>query len=378
MNIGTININGYLEGYYGRLLKWPERNIILKKLKDTKLNSYFYCPKEDLNHRLNWRKKYSKKWMSSFNSFCKAGEKYGINVFIGISPGLDYKFENDNQDFNILLTKAKIMKGLGASKIVLLFDDIPEKISKNNKKSKSEGLLHAELANRLSDQLDDIVYVVPRVYSDELIVIGCTYLHDFGKKLNKNIPIFYCGQMIVSNTSQVHELESIRKVTSNKIIFWDNLYANDYCPKKIFLGPWINRTNLNNIMVNLTGMIETDLFLLDLVSLNVIDRNNQLNWEKNIKKYKIPKQFLIISKYFYPLNYIYKERINVVNYFQEIEALDFLLWKWKTPLSREWYQYLLILKQDIQLYNGDLDNNRIKKIFPIPLVNAINKLKWRK
>ena len=375
MNIGTININGYLEGYYGRLLKWPERNIILKKLKDTKLNSYFYCPKEDLNHRLNWRKKYSKKWMSSFNSFCKAGEKYGINVFIGISPGLDYKFENDNQDFNILLTKAKIMKGLGASKIVLLFDDIPEKISKNNKKSKSEGLLHAELANRLSDQLDDIVYVVPRVYSDELIVIGCTYLHDFGKKLNKNIPIFYCGQMIVSNTSQVHELESIRKVTSNKIIFWDNLYANDYCPKKIFLGPWINRTNLNNIMVNLTGMIETDLFLLDLVSLNVIDRNNQLNWEKNIKKYKIPKQFLIISKYFYPLNYIYKERINVVNYFQEIEALDFLLWKWKTPLSREWYQYLLILKQDIQLYNGDLDNNRIKKIFPIPLVNAINKLK---
>ena len=378
MNIGTININGYLEGYYGRLLKWPERNIILKKLKDTKLNSYFYCPKEDLNHRLNWRKKYSKKWMSSFNSFCKAGEKYGINVFIGISPGLDYKFENDNQDFNILLTKAKIMKGLGASKIVLLFDDIPEKISKNNKKSKSEGLLHAELANRLSDQLDDIVYVVPRVYSDELIVIGCTYLHDFGKKLNKNIPIFYCGQMIVSNTSQVHELESIRKVTSNKIIFWDNLYANDYCPKKIFLGPWINRTNLNNIMVNLTGMIETDLFLLDLVSLNVIDRNNQLNWEKNIKKYKIPKQFLIISKYFYPLNYIYKERINVVNYFQEIEALDFLLWKWKTPLSREWYQYLLILKQDIQLYNGDLDNNRIKKIFPIPLVNAINKLKWKK
>ena len=31
------------------------------------------------------------------------------------------------------------------------------------------------------------------------------------------------------------------------------------------------------------------------------------------------------------------------------EALDFLLWQWKTKISREWYPYLLSLKQDLQI-----------------------------
>ena len=51
----SININGYIEGFYGQLLKWPERHLIIKKLANCKFNTYFYCPKEDINHRLNWK-----------------------------------------------------------------------------------------------------------------------------------------------------------------------------------------------------------------------------------------------------------------------------------------------------------------------------------
>ena len=50
------------------------------------------------------------------------------------------------------------------------------------------------------------------------------------------------------------------------MIIWDNFYANDYCPRRLFLGPW-RAVNLPDVMLNPTGMIETDLLLLDLMSL---------------------------------------------------------------------------------------------------------------
>ena len=49
---------GYIEGYYGKLLSWENRKLIVQSLKKNKMNTYFYAPKEDKNHRLNWREKY--------------------------------------------------------------------------------------------------------------------------------------------------------------------------------------------------------------------------------------------------------------------------------------------------------------------------------
>ena len=54
------SIIGYIEGYYGRLLSWENRELIIKSLHKNKMNTYFYAPKEDICHRLCWRKKYSK------------------------------------------------------------------------------------------------------------------------------------------------------------------------------------------------------------------------------------------------------------------------------------------------------------------------------
>ena len=366
----TTNINGYIEGYYGRLFNWSDRIRILKKLSNSELNTYFYCPKEDIKHRLEWRKKYSDNWLQSFNKFCLTGDKLGINILIGLSPGLDYQFTKKNDDFNILLKKAKELKDQGA-KIVLMFDDIPENLVNELSVKKSEGALHAEVANNLSRALKEDIFVVPRVYSDELINNKYDYLSDFNKTLIETTTIFYCGKKIVSDTSDINELKILRKTSKNKVILWDNLYANDYCPKKIFLGPWFGRKDFQNILLNLTGMIETDLFLIDLVSLNKLCNNKTVNWLNILEQYKVPQHFLKICKYFFPINYTdFKDEFC---YSQKIEALDYLLWKWKTPLSREWYQYLLILKQDLQLSNNDLSKERIEKIFPIPLSSFINK-----
>ena len=57
-----------------------------------------------------------------------------------------------------------------------------------------------------------------------------------------------------------------------------------------------------------------------------------------------------------------------------LDKIDRLLWKWKTPLSREWYPYLLSLKQDLQILNDQLPFNRILKTQTHPMARKILKI----
>ena len=78
----NTNLNktfGYIEGYYGNLLDWTSRRRIIKKMSSIGMNSYFYAPKEDLFHRLNWRKNYTKTWRKNFKNFCSFAINNDIN-----------------------------------------------------------------------------------------------------------------------------------------------------------------------------------------------------------------------------------------------------------------------------------------------------------
>ena len=89
-----------------------------------------------------------------------------------------------------------------------------------------------------------------------------TYLQDLSKILSPKIKVFYCGKNVVAKTYQNYQ--KIKKILPNEIIIWDNFYANDYCPRRFFIGPTIGRENLKNIMINPTGLINTDLLILDI------------------------------------------------------------------------------------------------------------------
>ena len=52
---------------------------------------------------------------------------------------------------------------------------------------------------------------------------------------------------------------------------------------------------------------------------------------------------------------------------QDVEVLDFLLWKWKGKLSREWYPFLFGLKHDLQINQKNLTSERKIKTQTIPL-----------
>jgi DNA-directed RNA polymerase subunit N (RpoN/RPB10) len=374
------NIIGYIEGYYGRLLSWENRELIIKSLYKNKMNTYFYAPKEDICHRLYWRKKYSKKWQLSFQNFTQLSKKHNINVIAGVAPGLDFNFKeiqdlsknNQKSDFELLLKKAKQLLVDGASSIALMLDDIPNDFKKKFGINISEGTYHGILANKLSDELRQNIFFVPRVYADELISDDPTYLQDLSKTLNPKIKVFYCGKNVVAKTYKNYQ--KIKKLLSNEIIIWDNFYANDYCPRRFFIGPTLGRENLKNIMVNPTGLIKTDLLVLDIFGKSIAGKLSEREWKKILNIHDVPDAFFKIKKYFLkpdfglnPATQSFKIKKN------DIEELDFLLWKWKGKLSREWYPYLFGLKQDLQIKQKLLISERIIKSQTIPLSKFLNK-----
>ncbi len=368
------NITGYIEGYYGRLLSWENRKLIIKSLSKNKINTYFYAPKEDIFHRLCWRKKYKKKWRLNFKKFTQFSKLHNIKVIAGIAPGLDFNFTELNQkrkiniksDFELLLSKAKQLLDDGATSIALLLDDIPADFENRFGNHVSEGTYHGILANKLLKKLGQNIFFVPRVYADELIEENTFYLKDLSKILDPKIIVFYCGKNVVSKS--LINNNNFKKIFQNRMIFWDNYYANDYCPRRLFVGPYFGRKNINDIMINPTGLINTDLLILDIFANNFYEKDHLKEWNKLLSIHGVPKQFMIIKKFFLKPDFGLNPLVQKVNIkIKDFEALDFLLWKWKGKLSREWYPFIFGLKHDLQINKNLLTSERKIKTQTAPL-----------
>ena len=379
-NMQKNDVKGYIEGFYGQLLDWKSRKLIIQSLSKNKMNTYLYAPKEDEKHRFNWRCEYGLKWRQNFRDFTDFSNKKNINVIAGIAPGLDFNFkkfndtskETKNSDFNLLLNKARQLLDDGATAIALLLDDIPDDFKKNFGNKISEGTSHGVLANKISEKLGQIIYFVPRIYADELVKDAPDYLFDLGRLLNPDIRVFYCGENVVCK--KITNSSKIKKILCNKIIYWDNYYANDYCPRRFFIGPYIGRTNLSNLMINPTGLIKTDLLILDIIT-NTINKKYPIKaWAKTLNEHGVPIIFFKIKNFFLKPNFgsnpsLSPYQANSNNF----EALEFLLWSWKGSLSREWYPYLFGLKHDLQLNQSNLTSERLIKTQTLPLALHINK-----
>lgn len=375
MKISNLNkINGYIEGYYGKLLHWSDRYKIIEKLYSNKMNFYFYCPKEDIYNRFNWKKNYPKEWWFQFNNFCKFAEKKGIKIITGLSPGLDFNFTTDlkkNKDIKILLKKFRNFLKFGASYIALQFDDIPDDFNiKYN--LLDEGKVHAEISNYLNHKIKKKIFVVPRVYSDEISTRDNKYLKSFFETLFCEINVFYCGEYIVSKNFRT-KINIIKKQLKNKkIIFWDNLYANDYCPRRLFIGPWMNKNNTSRTMINGTGMLMTDLLILDIFYYCKKSQNKKKSWIFCLKKNRVHSDFSYISKFFLYPNFNDKDKLFDFKTNNKVyNAIENLLWNWKSTLSMEWYPYILSLKQDLQIFEKKIDRIRILKTQTHPLQRQI-------
>ena len=362
-----LNLKGYIEGYYGRLLTWSERARILETLARLEMQAYLYAPKEDPAHRLDWRSDWSAEWWQGFSHFCEHAKNLNIKVLAGIAPGGDFDFTSPTSDLEILTKKAQALLASGghegADEIVLLLDDIEPLASERLGSHADEGTAHAKLANSLASAISAPLSVVPRVYADEIEDKG--YLASLASTLEDSMGVFFCGSHVVSPQIALEETKAVKAgIIADRIIVWDNLYANDYCPRRLFLGRWQGRSHVDAIMLNPTGMVETDCLLLALMRAG----DDEKRWQETLLSHDVPKHFFTIAEFF-DLPPDPRQEPEEINFDPSripatLEALDTLLWKWQTPLGREWYPFLMGLKSDILYRTGELDQLRIAKVMP--------------
>lgn len=359
-------IRGYAEGYYGRLLTWSERGDLLDALARNKQNTYYYAPKEDVLHRLNWRIPYEQSWLEYFTQFTTAAAHRNIDVVAGVAPGLDFNFQDlpDGEDFRALLGKCQSLLDAGAHHLSLLMDDIDADFAKRCGKFSREGEAHASLANALSDKLGRPLWVTPRIYANELVESAPDYLADFLHLLGAENTVLYCGTDVVAHQASVQSIHDVVTSCSQRLVLWDNLYANDYCPRRLFIGPWVGRPAEQHILLNPTGMLKTDELLLALVaSVDSLDDEDVVSvWKAVLRDHGVPEPFFSIAEYFYhPVFNGVQPPLPTQPAVTVLDAIEECLWRWKSPLSREWYPALFGLKHDVLIALKDLPDLRIQK-----------------
>ena len=390
-----MTTRGYIEGCYGRLLDWSERVQVLDALAGLGLNAYAYAPKEDARHRLRWREPYDAAWRTAFAAFCDAAASRSIDVIAGLAPGIDFDFGSavrapgrDHPDGPDDLERAAAkLAGLredGATRLMLLLDDIDDDFASRAGTHASEGEAHAWLANRLGERLDASLIVVPRVYAGELVPASPAYLADFARTLDPRHAVSVCGTDVVVREVSRADCRLPGDVAARETLLWDNLYANDYCPRRLFVGPWSGRHGVDDVLLNATGWPATDRLQLGLMAAGLADdaagrdaAAREASARSVREAHGVPAAFEQVARAFrHPVtnDRLGEPPVALPASADVLGALDELLWRWKTPLSREWYPWLYGLRHDLLLAAGELAPDRVLKTQTPPFARAMRAL----
>ena len=120
------------------------------------------------------------------------------------------------------------------------------------------------------------------------------------------------------------------------------------------------RGSVSELMLNGTGMIETDLLLLDVMAAG----EDRQAWQKALADNAIPEEIHQIADWCRAV--LSDEPVTTKPTASDatFTAIETLLWRWKTPLSREWYPFIFGLKHDLLMAGGQLPPLRIVKTQP--------------
>ncbi len=372
---------GYIEGYYGRVLSWDQRLALVKHLAKLGLNSYLYAPKDDPWHRMKWREHYPAQWKRNLSGIVSAANKLGVDFIPSIGPGLSFDYLSED-DYKKLRSKFRAYLSMGVRTAALLMDDIPDKLpAKCEKKFASLGEAHGLLATRLGKDIPELkIIFCPTIYSDEITggakVSDCKYLHDLAATLPADMPVFWTGSRMVAESITPANTLDVRRIFGKRIILWDNLYANDYCTYRLFVGPYEKRTASmrdmsGGFMLNPTGLPETDKFLLSLFSCWIkTGRCSIGDWKRIAVETGVSPLFFPLAKFFHGPYHIAKPtELPLALRKLSLKIFNELVVGWQHPLKLEWYPWIHALTNDFNLTREPFSKNElwIRKRYPAPI-----------
>ena len=337
---------GYIEGFYGRLMSQQDRNLILNSLAELSMDFYLYGPKEDPFHRSSWSSLYPKDKVEELENFRLQGEKLGIRTYMALSPLISPK-DDLKRGIDKILNKIKQFKDLGFKDFAIFFDDI------NFEKNDLLANIHSNILNSVNEFIgnreEDAIIFCPTVYCNKFArgkLINSSYLKALSKEVPETMPMLWTGSEVVSETIGDEDIFSLEKVIKNPIFIWDNYYANDYCPRKLFIGDYKGRDfSLKSPMgigINPTGLPITDSIILSQVE-------GSKSTKEILKKYEIPDSFNEILPFFNgPFQSAPSlERLEDIKDLMELSTP--LCVDWKSKLQLEWAPYLWNFFIDLNL-----------------------------
>ncbi|CAH1782880.1 unnamed protein product [Owenia fusiformis] len=238
---------GVVEGFYGRPWTTEQRKDLFKRMRKMGMNTYLYAPKDDYKHRAYWRDLYSVEEAEHLTNLISAAEAEGVTFLYALSPGLDITFSS-TKDVQFLKRKLEQVQRFGCKAFSLLFDDIDSEMSSSDKEM-FQSFAHAQVSvtNETFQHLEQPTFLfcpteycasraVPTVSSSE-------YLNTIGAKLLPGVDILWTGPKVISKRITIQAIEEITKVLQRPPIIWDNIHANDYDQKRLFLGPYNGRSS---------------------------------------------------------------------------------------------------------------------------------------
>jgi len=217
---------GVVEGFYGKPYTVAMRHGIFRALSGCAEPVYLYAPKDDPFHRREWRKPYpSRNWGEIEASIALASET-GVAFYFGLSP---WKF--DRGEYGLARDKLFSAAAAGASGLCILFDDIPQ--------AASAELADMQLtfAERALSGLDLPVMLCPTVYCSEFLrgnPGASAYLESWKKAFDTLQDVLWTGDEVVSR--DIGDLGIACRLLGKAPVIWDNLLADDYCLRRVFLG----------------------------------------------------------------------------------------------------------------------------------------------
>lgn len=220
-------LTGIVEGFYGKPFSVVQRGVLMHYLSYLDKPVYLYAPKNDPYHRIRWREKYpSSKW-NDIESGIESAAKNGVQFFFGISP---YGFEDDES--GILASKIQRTVDAGVSGIAVLYDDIPENADAELARRQ------IEFTGRSLAGVDLPIMLCPVIYCEEFItrLNGSEYLKVWREELPPEWNILWTGSTVISKSLSTQDTARSVELLGREPVIWDNLHANDYCMRRIFLG----------------------------------------------------------------------------------------------------------------------------------------------
>lgn len=239
-------ICGVVEGFYGRPWTTEQRKDLFHKIKKWGMDMYVYAPKDDYKHRAYWRELYTVEEAEHLTSLITAAKAQGITFCYALSPGLDITY-SCQKEITHLKRKLEQVSQFGCTCFALLFDDIEPEMSESDKQI-FQSFAHAQVSitNEMHQHLGCPKFLLcPTQYCSTRAVPTVNtseYLNTLGTKLSQEIDIMWTGPKVISKTLTPACIEEITHVLRRPPVIWDNLHANDYDQKRLFLGPYCGRS----------------------------------------------------------------------------------------------------------------------------------------